>query len=378
MDTPLTATNQVAETHRVLKVPELVESILLYAPPETVQTKCRAVCRTWKAVIETSPALIYYTRTGLHKPDNAGASGHESIPAIVPIDDIPSPDKTGIFTPMGIQVLTAFWRRLLPSILDEVDFRDKPAIASDGERRVDLLHRNESMIESLFSGITERTTLLRPGFKFQQVTVIPTGWEFAESTDHVEQSLTEALPLSDPDRPLENILHHLASTVALYARPDREKGARTPLRAYDNVRKYLLFEVSYTAANRDIEAVEARRKHQEWYAERKIAQGIARWMDERRQAAGRLHHDFVWQMDYAEFAFFYQLPPLERQYEEMEAHPLIVPEGAEDPMGDDFEEPFVEYLCFEADEPYDVNVPLRPRSWGMLTQRYREDGRGPR
>ncbi|KAF3919050.1 hypothetical protein ABW21_db0202330 [Orbilia brochopaga] len=75
--------------------PEITEDILLQVPAICLITTCRSVCRAWKTLIETSPQLVHYSRTGLPLP----RPGHTTkcIPQI---------------TPLAIYILGCFWAKL--------------------------------------------------------------------------------------------------------------------------------------------------------------------------------------------------------------------------------------------------------------------------
>ncbi|KAF3932903.1 hypothetical protein ABW20_dc0100158 [Dactylellina cionopaga] len=81
---------------------EIVEQILLDIPAIDVLTTCRQVCKAWKTMVETSsPKLKFYSTTGLRvrkKKDEADKEIADGQPPEI--------------TPMALQVLRQFWKKL--------------------------------------------------------------------------------------------------------------------------------------------------------------------------------------------------------------------------------------------------------------------------
>ncbi|KAF3915633.1 hypothetical protein ABW21_db0208876 [Orbilia brochopaga] len=376
MAAPIIEDDSQIATHRLFGIPEIVESILLRTPPADVQTSCRGVCCMWKALIETSPALVYYTRTGLRLREDAGAIRTHGTPSITPLEEFPTPEKTGVITPMAIQVLAAFWRRLAPNIFDaNPDPRNELSLESDAQRRVDLARASKSTIESKFRGIAERTPLLHPGFELKHISEAPSEWGISNSSHLVHKMLPSFPAPAGFPHPIDYIMRKLVTTVTLYSRPSPALGSRVPLRADGYKRRHLLLEITYLADSQEIEAVEAHRKIQEWYTEREIARGIIEWVSQHSAFDRRPSTYFgsVWGSDHMDFAAVYKLP-LDRPHDDKRAEFPIRNEGTDDPMRSSFRQPFSEFIYFEAQEPYDVEVTLKPRMWPTLSRRYRDDG----
>ncbi|KAK6354661.1 hypothetical protein TWF696_003801 [Orbilia brochopaga] len=78
---------------------EIIQEVLLNIPSIELITTFRCVCTSWKALIETSPALKYYSTTGLQKPARQNC-GHDAYTA-----------STTAITPMAITVISLFWRK---------------------------------------------------------------------------------------------------------------------------------------------------------------------------------------------------------------------------------------------------------------------------
>ncbi|EWC47420.1 hypothetical protein DRE_00388 [Drechslerella stenobrocha 248] len=75
----------------------LVEQILLNTPALVVLTTCRHVCRAWKHLIETSPALKFYSTTGLHQESLRNLQATFAEPQI---------------TPLAVDIISCFWWKL--------------------------------------------------------------------------------------------------------------------------------------------------------------------------------------------------------------------------------------------------------------------------
>ncbi|KAK6506890.1 hypothetical protein TWF481_005348 [Arthrobotrys musiformis] len=100
-------------TPPIFLIPELAEKILLEVPALQVLTTCRAVCKTWRDLIDTSsPDLKYYSTSGLKRPSTctsnivAGPSRPRQRP---PPYLAPHPQ---LLTPIAVDVLTIFWKKL--------------------------------------------------------------------------------------------------------------------------------------------------------------------------------------------------------------------------------------------------------------------------
>ncbi|KAF3934544.1 hypothetical protein ABW19_dt0208447 [Dactylella cylindrospora] len=102
-------------------IPELLTQILLSVPPIQVLTSCRRVSRTWKALIETSPELIYYTKTG-YTDFKPGAGAKFDIDerladrTATPNENI-SNKPMFTLTPVAQDALQIIWERLVQADL---------------------------------------------------------------------------------------------------------------------------------------------------------------------------------------------------------------------------------------------------------------------
>ncbi|KAF3909955.1 hypothetical protein ABW20_dc0105073 [Dactylellina cionopaga] len=91
-----------AHAHPALLIPEIVEQIFLSTEFEVVEvlTTHRAICKTWRAVIDTSPALKYYSTTGL-RLGNTGAITDDRSSLLTPRP-----------TPAACLIIKTFWRKI--------------------------------------------------------------------------------------------------------------------------------------------------------------------------------------------------------------------------------------------------------------------------
>ncbi|KAF3903382.1 hypothetical protein ABW20_dc0107305 [Dactylellina cionopaga] len=84
-------------------IPEILEMIMLEVPAIELLTACRQVCKGWKSILETSPALSYYATTGRRRRKNR--------------EDEQEPCQ--IVTPLAVEILTHFWRKLARKGINE-------------------------------------------------------------------------------------------------------------------------------------------------------------------------------------------------------------------------------------------------------------------
>ncbi|EPS45540.1 hypothetical protein H072_464 [Dactylellina haptotyla CBS 200.50] len=88
--------------------PEILELILLHIPAIELLTTCHAVCKKWKNIIETSEEVGFYATTGLRKSElKIYPRGTKNV------DEIPR-----FATPMALEVLSRFWRKLARNCID--------------------------------------------------------------------------------------------------------------------------------------------------------------------------------------------------------------------------------------------------------------------
>ncbi|EPS43110.1 hypothetical protein H072_2895 [Dactylellina haptotyla CBS 200.50] len=93
----------------VFQIPELLELILLELPAVTVLTTCRRVSKTWKTFIETSTPLWYYSTTGWRFSQRQHTLE----------DKVSSRLPSQFTTPMAVEVLSTFWKKLAAKGIDQ-------------------------------------------------------------------------------------------------------------------------------------------------------------------------------------------------------------------------------------------------------------------
>ncbi|KAF3230365.1 hypothetical protein TWF192_009797 [Orbilia oligospora] len=112
-------------TSSIFLIHEVLEGILLEVPAIDLILNCRAVCKTWKDLIEsTSPDLKYYSLSGLRRT-SASASATENeeekrpeTPTLPPwVDPTPTYHTVAkpnpILTPLALDILRIFWKRMV-------------------------------------------------------------------------------------------------------------------------------------------------------------------------------------------------------------------------------------------------------------------------
>ncbi|KAK6506461.1 hypothetical protein TWF506_011369 [Arthrobotrys conoides] len=117
---------QTQPTSPIFLIHEVLEGVLLEVPAIDLILNCRAVCKNWKELIEvTSPDLRYYYRSGVRRT-SAGASTNTNeeekrpeTPTLPPwiyasLPPPPDPAVKGpqILTPLALDILGIFWKRL--------------------------------------------------------------------------------------------------------------------------------------------------------------------------------------------------------------------------------------------------------------------------
>ncbi|KAF3934507.1 hypothetical protein ABW19_dt0205197 [Dactylella cylindrospora] len=125
-----------------LLIPEILEVILLGVPAIEVLTSIRAVCRTWKSVVETSPELQYYTEIGFTRAQVKSLLANRDRAIIEPL-------------PLAFQIIQKFWakvRRIPRTIHDS-----SPVEERDGE----FLERLHEVYRSVY-GVARRAHLFLP------------------------------------------------------------------------------------------------------------------------------------------------------------------------------------------------------------------------
>ncbi|KAK6340549.1 hypothetical protein TWF696_008876 [Orbilia brochopaga] len=212
------ATAEVREStamERCISLPETLELILLNLPPLTLITTCRLVSRTWKALIETSPSLKYYTSTGLQLHPDPSA-----------------PSQDCIFTPLAIDVLHLFWQRLLPLAPQTTNTLTVCDLASDSPlpsptfslfSPVSSRSRNASAREieslyNLFRPFASRIPLLHPSLTYTRHAVSAKNWDPVpmvwDPTDPHPPALV-MFPKNPQAQPLLSVMAHLCQNISV-------------------------------------------------------------------------------------------------------------------------------------------------------------------
>ncbi|KAF3909948.1 hypothetical protein ABW20_dc0104228 [Dactylellina cionopaga] len=86
-------------------IPEILEQILYDVPWIELVTTCRAVCKVWREVLDTSPTLKRYKETGERSPLSTSKTDE-------PDDEIQGKNIIEMLTPAAILVILRFQRRL--------------------------------------------------------------------------------------------------------------------------------------------------------------------------------------------------------------------------------------------------------------------------
>ncbi|KAK6331652.1 hypothetical protein TWF718_002200 [Orbilia javanica] len=116
---PVSAKGKQPETTSpIFLIHEILEGILLEVPAIDLLLNCRAVCKTWKDLIEsTSPDLKYYSLSGLKRPVTV-PNGEQRKPQTPPLErghaarPHSTTKPTEILTPLAVDILGIFWKRL--------------------------------------------------------------------------------------------------------------------------------------------------------------------------------------------------------------------------------------------------------------------------
>ncbi|KAF3906102.1 hypothetical protein ABW21_db0208995 [Orbilia brochopaga] len=175
----------------------------------------RLVSRTWKELIATSPSLKYYTSTGLHlHPDPS------------------SPSDDCIFTPLALDILQIFWRRLLPlaprttntlTICDLASDSPLPSPTATLSQPLYSRSRNEcsreiQKLHKLFRPAACARPLLHPSLKYTRHSISAKNWDPAPMAwDPTEQGPLPLVmfPKFPDEQPLLGVIAHLCQNVSV-------------------------------------------------------------------------------------------------------------------------------------------------------------------
>ncbi|EPS45538.1 hypothetical protein H072_463 [Dactylellina haptotyla CBS 200.50] len=111
---PATAGRPSQTASQAILDPKFLEIIFPYLPAITLLTTCQAVCKTWKHLIEESPNVNFYARTGIQRKgiyaqqvDPTANRALQITQATKILNSLPR-----LTTPMAMEVLSRFWRKL--------------------------------------------------------------------------------------------------------------------------------------------------------------------------------------------------------------------------------------------------------------------------
>ncbi|KAK6541385.1 hypothetical protein TWF694_007198 [Orbilia ellipsospora] len=253
----------------IFLLPELVEAILLRVPTVVVLTKCRLVCHRWKYMIENTPALKHYTRTGLWLPDNETDGPKQSLP-----------EPISAFTPIAIDVLQLFWRQLEPHSLKHQDPRD--IYAPDRRPLIETIGR----LLRKFEPISRHIDMLRPGLSCLQYTRFKKNWvTVSHRADEIDR-LKEVFLKGSDDRPIVTMMEQISHDVWNSTRSaefDYNPDGVVPRHASGEIKAYFLFIVEYTVDKDEQEKKEVVRKDKDEMKRQKHRKEVRKMVEERRR-----------------------------------------------------------------------------------------------
>ncbi|KAK6534901.1 hypothetical protein TWF281_006200 [Arthrobotrys megalospora] len=248
---------ETARRTDIFQLPEILEAILLRVPPVTVQTTCRQVCQHWKVVIETTPALRYYTETGLWLPDR-----EYNI-------ERPLPEPFCAFTPMAIDMLQMYWRKLDAIAIKLHDNSNQddttPTYQLWTPVRMPLIQKIGELLAQ-FQPICQKIRLLRPGFSYIKYKKFTKNWiAYVYNSNGEVAAVRETIPETDPN-PFFEILSQMGRCIWNTTKSesyDYNPDGIVPKHPDGEIKAYLLFIVDYKADTSELEMKEAERKDKE-------------------------------------------------------------------------------------------------------------------
>ncbi|KAF3925765.1 hypothetical protein ABW20_dc0100860 [Dactylellina cionopaga] len=255
----------------IFRLPEILEAALLRVPPVIVQTTCRQVCRHWKEMIETTPALKHYTRTGLWLPDREDGPRQALV------------EPRSAFTPMAFDVLQLFWRKLDRHSLKNQDIR----VLEISDREPLLTHIGKLLSE--FTPICNRVELLRPGlsslkygrFKKNWVTVV----HRADEVGRVQELFTKGVEINPLTKIVEQLAHDVWNSTTC-AEFDYNPDGVVPRHENGNIKAYFLFIVEYTVDKQEQQEEERKRKEKDEVMRQKDRKEVKMMIENRRRERG--------------------------------------------------------------------------------------------
>ncbi|EPS40376.1 hypothetical protein H072_5804 [Dactylellina haptotyla CBS 200.50] len=252
----------------IFLLPELLEAVLLRVPPVLVQTKCRLVCRDWKGMIENTPALKHYSKTGLWLPDT---------------EDGPKQflnEPVSAFTPIAFDVLQLFWRKLEAHAVKHQDISDpyapdrKPLIDKIGE----LLKKFEPICRSI--------DLLRPGLFCLRYTRFKKNWVTVFHPGDEMDQLRDVFLKDAEDKPLITMMEQISHDVWNSTRScefDYNPDGIIPKHSTGEIKAYFLFIVEYTVENEKQEQEEVKRKEKDELLRQRHRKEVRKMVEDRRR-----------------------------------------------------------------------------------------------
>ncbi|KAK6362230.1 hypothetical protein TWF730_005926 [Orbilia blumenaviensis] len=248
-------------TNNVFQLPEILEAILLRVPPVTVNTTCRLICKHWYNVIEGTPAMRHYTSTGLWFPDRE--RGVDQL-----VQQLPEPFNA--FTPMSLDLLQIYWRKLDAIAIKSPDPR--PSFGEDSleyevmkPTRIPLLQKIYALLAQ-FQCICKHVQLLRPEFSFIKYKKFSKNWTARVYTSAEEIQAIKDTPSEQDPNPLIEIMRQMGLSIWNATKSDAydyNPDGIIPKHEDGEVKAYLLFIVDYKAIGTDIRIEETKRKDTE-------------------------------------------------------------------------------------------------------------------
>ncbi|KAF3318190.1 hypothetical protein TWF173_008924 [Orbilia oligospora] len=246
----------------VFELPELLESVLLQVPPVIVHTTCRLVCKQWQEIIETTPALGHYTKTGLWLPDKVfkNANTEQTLP-----------EPFCAFTPMAIDVLQIYWRKLEAVTvktleedhITEEDGSDETSAPTPS--RLPVVQKIDSLLK-IFDSVCQHIQLLRPGFIYITSKSFTKNWNARiYNSDGEVQAVKNGIPESSNNPTLE-VMAQIALSVWNATKSDAydyNPDGIVPKHEDGEVKAYVLMIVDYKVDKIEPMMKEAKRKDKE-------------------------------------------------------------------------------------------------------------------
>ncbi|RVD81921.1 uncharacterized protein DFL_009768 [Arthrobotrys flagrans] len=252
----------MAPTKNIFQFPELLEAVLLQVPPVIVHTTCRLVCKGWKDIIETTPALNHYTKTGLWLPDKI----HKDLNVKQPL-----PEAYNAFTPMALDVLQLYWRKLEALTVKALEYdyiREEDASEENPvptPSRLPVVKNIGSLLKT-FQSVVRHVQLLRPGFTYIHFKKFTKNWDARIYNSNGEvQAVKIEIPENNTN-PLLEIMAQMGLSVWNATKSDAydyNPDGIVPRHENGEVKAYILIIVDYKLNSAELMMQEAERKHKQ-------------------------------------------------------------------------------------------------------------------